>query len=103
VLFAYLSATYATYEIDYPEHHDAELCEAFRIRAIASAIAAGVMAGVVLLLSIDGAPRIWQGLTQRGWTWPVVWIASALALSALYGLWTRQYKSRASVLRAKLL
>jgi cytochrome d ubiquinol oxidase subunit II len=68
VMFAYLCATYATCELDDPEHDDAELCEDFRVRAIASAIATGVMAGAVLLLSIDGAPRIWQGLTHRVWT-----------------------------------
>jgi cytochrome bd ubiquinol oxidase subunit II len=73
VLFAYLSATYATCELDDPEHDDEDLCEDFRVRAIASAIAAGVMAGAVLLLSIDGAPRIWLGFTHRIWTWPVIW------------------------------
>src|SRR5207244_748371 len=60
VMFAYLSAAYAAHDIE-----DAELREDFRARAIASAIATGVMAGGVLLLSINGAPRIWQGLTLR--------------------------------------
>jgi len=71
---------------------DRELCEDFRVRAIASAIAAGVMAGAVLLLSIDGAPRIWQGLIHRVWTWPLIWTTAVLALAALYALWTRRYK-----------
>lgn len=72
VLFAYLSATHATCELDDPEHDDEDLVRGFP-RAIASAIAAGVMAGAVLLLSIDGAPRIWLGFTHRIWTWPVIW------------------------------
>jgi cytochrome d ubiquinol oxidase subunit II len=84
VMFAHLSATYAAYEIE-----DTELREDFRLRAIAGAIFAGVLAGVVLLLSINGAPRIWQGLTHRVWTWPLVWTTAVLATAALYGLWTQ--------------
>ncbi|MBV8358557.1 MAG: cytochrome d ubiquinol oxidase subunit II [Deltaproteobacteria bacterium] len=87
VIFAYLSATYAAYEAE-----DPELREDFRIRAIAGAIAVGVMAGVVLLLSIEGAPQIWRGLTERVWTWPHFWITAVLALTALYALWTRRYQ-----------
>jgi cytochrome bd ubiquinol oxidase subunit II len=92
VLFAYLSATYATCELDDPEHDDEDLCEGFRVRAIASVIAAGVMARAVLLLSIDGAPRISLGLTHRICTWPVIWPTTLLALAAFYALWTRRYK-----------
>jgi NADH dehydrogenase len=87
VMFAYLSATYAAYEAE-----DPELRDDFRLRAIAGGIGAGVMAVVVLLLSIDGAPRIWQGLTERVWMWPLFWITAVLALTALYGLWTRRYQ-----------
>jgi len=87
IIFAYLSATYAAYEAE-----DPALREDFRLRAIAGAIAVGVMAGVVLLLSIHGAPQIWQGLTERVWTWPHFWITAVLALAALYALWTRRYQ-----------
>ena len=87
VLFSYLSATYATYEIE-----DADLREDFRSRAIVSAIATGVIAGAVLLLSIHDAPLVWQGLTHRVWTWPLTWITAVLALVALYSLWTRRYE-----------
>jgi cytochrome d ubiquinol oxidase subunit II len=86
-IFAYLSATYAAHEAK-----DPELSEDFRLRAIAAAIAAGVMAGVVLLLSINGAPRVWHGLSDRAWTWPLFWITTLLALAALYFLWTRHYQ-----------
>ncbi|MBV8453279.1 MAG: cytochrome d ubiquinol oxidase subunit II [Deltaproteobacteria bacterium] len=87
LMFAYLSATYAAYEAS-----DPDLREDFRVRAIAGAIAVGVMAGLVLLLSIDGATRMWHGLTDRVWIWPLFWITAALALTALYALWTRRYQ-----------
>jgi cytochrome d ubiquinol oxidase subunit II len=85
-LFAYLAASYAPLETD-----DPALRDDFRIRAIAAGVAAGVMAAVVLLLSINGAPRIWSGLTRRLWTWPLIWATSGLALTALYCLWTRRF------------
>jgi cytochrome bd ubiquinol oxidase subunit II len=85
-LFAYLAATYLINRAS-----DRELREDFRRRAIGAALAADLMAGVVLLLSIDGAPRIWSGLTQRPWTWPLIWTVTALALGALYSLWTRRF------------
>jgi cytochrome d ubiquinol oxidase subunit II len=50
------------------------------------------MARAVLLLSIDGAPRISLGLTHRICTWPVIWSTTLLALAAFYALWTRRYK-----------
>lgn len=87
VLFAYLAAIYASLESG-----DDGLREDFRLRAIGAGIAVGVMAGVVLLLSIKGAPRIWEGLTERAWTWPLIWATSMLALAALYSLWSRRFE-----------
>jgi NADH dehydrogenase len=87
VIFAYLSATYAALEIE-----DTGLREDFRARAIGSAIATGLMAGVVLLVSINGAAQIWQGLTHRVWSWALIWATTLLALAALYALLTRRYK-----------
>jgi cytochrome d ubiquinol oxidase subunit II len=86
-LFAYLAAVYATLETE-----DPELQNDFRIRAIAAGVAVGLMAAVVLLLSINGAPRIWRGLTGRPWTWPLIWATSALGIIALHSLWTRRYQ-----------
>jgi cytochrome d ubiquinol oxidase subunit II len=86
-MFAYLSATYAAYEA-----RDSELAEDFRVRAIGAALSTGMMAGVVLLLSINGAPAIWHGLTDRVWTWPLIWITAFLALVALYALRVRNYR-----------
>lgn len=86
-MFAYLSAAYAAYEA-----RDSEVSEDFRVRAIGAALSTGVMAGVALLLSINGAPVIWHGLTERVWTWPLFWMTAILALVALYALWMRNYQ-----------
>jgi len=86
-MFAYLSATYAAYEA-----RDSELAEDFRVRATGAALSTGMMAGVVLLLSINGAPAIWHGLADRVWTWPLFWITAILALVALYALGMRNYR-----------
>jgi cytochrome d ubiquinol oxidase subunit II len=86
-LFAYLAAVYATLETD-----DSELRDDFRLRAIGAGIAVGVIAGIVLLLSYPEAPGIWAGLTERVWTWPLIWLTTILALVALYALWTRRFE-----------
>ena len=86
-LFAYLAAVYLTLETG-----DAALRDDFRIRAIAAGIAVGVIAGIVLLLAHREAPGIWMGLTQRVWTWPLIWLNGILALGALYALWTRRFE-----------
>ncbi|MBE3602435.1 cytochrome d ubiquinol oxidase subunit II [bacterium] len=85
-MFAYLAAVYAA-----AETADATLAADFRIRAIISSLIVGLIAGAVLLLSIRGAPLIWNGLTHRVWTWPIFWLTSAAALAALWALWTRRF------------
>ena len=85
-LFAYLAAVYLTLETD-----DNALRDDFRARAIAAGIAVGAIAGIVLLLAQREAPRIWEGLTQRSWTWPLIWLNAILALAALYALWNRRF------------
>ena len=88
-IFAYLAATYATVEAG--AVGDPALADDFRRRAIGAALAVGVIAGVVLTLSIHGAPLIWNGLTHRGWTWPIFWLTTIFALAALWALWTRRF------------
>jgi cytochrome d ubiquinol oxidase subunit II len=85
-LFAYLAAVYLTLETD-----DTALRDDFRLRAIAAGIAVGAIAGLVLLLAPREAPGIWAGLTQRVWTWPLIWLNAILALAALYALWVRRF------------
>ena len=87
-IFTYLAAVYATVQAP----PGGALADDFRRRALGSAVAADVTAGVVLLLARRDAPVIWQGLTQRRWTWLLVWAATLLALGALYCLWSRRYR-----------
>jgi cytochrome d ubiquinol oxidase subunit II len=87
-IFAYLAAVYTTVQAP----AGAPVAEDFRRHAIGSAIAVGVIAGAVLMLSRNHAPVIWQGLTRRRWTWPLIWATTLLALSALFGLWSRRYE-----------
>jgi cytochrome d ubiquinol oxidase subunit II len=91
-LFAYLAACYAPLETE-----DEQLQDDFRRRALISGILAGIFAGIVLLLAHTGAPLIWEGLTQRVWTWPLMWTNALAALGALYALW-RRYFSLARIL-----
>jgi cytochrome d ubiquinol oxidase subunit II len=86
-MFAYLSATYAAHEA-----RDFELAEDFRMRAIGAALSTGMIAGVVLLLSIHGAPAIWHGLTDRVWTRVLFWITAIIGLVALYALKMTNYR-----------
>lgn len=88
VIFAYLAAVYATVQAPPGE----ALEDDFRQRALGTAVLAGVIAGVVLLLSRNHAPVIWQGLTQRRWTWSLIWATMLLALGALYFLSSRRYR-----------
>jgi len=86
-LFAFLAAVYLTVEA-----RDEALREDFRRRALASAIAVGVMALVVFLLSGNGAPMIRHRLSQSWWTWPLQIATAIFAVSAIYALWTRRFR-----------
>ncbi len=85
-MFAYLAAVYAA-----AEAADPALAADFRIRAMVSSIIVGLIAGAILLLSINGAPLIWNGLTRRVWTWPIFWLTTVAALAALWALWMRRF------------
>jgi cytochrome d ubiquinol oxidase subunit II len=94
VLFAYLAACYAPLETD-----DEELRDDFRWRGIVAGILALAVAGIVLLLARVQAPLIWEGLTQREWTWPLMWANGLAGLGAIYSLW-RRFFSLARILAA---
>lgn len=87
-LFSYLAAVYATVQAPPGE----ALAEDFRRNAIASTIVVSAISGGVLMLSRTAAPVIWAGLTERRWTWPLLWATTLLALGALYCLWSRRYR-----------
>jgi cytochrome bd ubiquinol oxidase subunit II len=86
-LFAFLAAVYLTLEA-----RDEALREDFRLRSLASAVAVGVMALVVFLLSGGGAPFIRHWLTRSWWTWPLQISTAVFAVSAIYALWTRRFR-----------
>lgn len=86
-LFAFLAAVYLTLETD-----DSDLQEDFRRRALISAVAVGLMALVVFLLSGTGAPLIWQGLSASWWTWPLQILTGLLAVGAIFALWVRRFR-----------
>jgi cytochrome bd ubiquinol oxidase subunit II len=88
ILFAYLAAIYATVQAT----PGSALQEDFRWRGLISAVLFGFVASGVLLLSRTEAPHIWHGLTERVWTWPLIWTTSLLALLTIYALWTRRFQ-----------
>jgi cytochrome d ubiquinol oxidase subunit II len=80
VLFGYLAAVYLTLEAQ-----DAEEATAFRMRALVSGLAVGVLAVTVLLLA---TPDVRRALLGSAWAVPlhVATGASALAAFAFLGL-----------------
>ena len=90
-LFAFLAAVYLTVET-----RDEALREDFRLRALASAAAVGVMALAVFLLSANGAPVIRERLSQScqscWWTWPLQIATAVFAIGAIRALWTRRFR-----------
>ncbi len=86
-LFAFLAAVYLTVEAE-----DESLREDFRLRALASAVAVGVMALVVFLLSAAGAPLIRERLGESWWTWPLQITTGVFATCAIYALWKRKFR-----------
>ena len=86
-LFTYLAAVYLTIEAS----HEIDLQRDFRDRALTASIATGVFSAIVLLLSINGAPAIWRGLTDRWWTWPLFWATAIAGFGGVWALWTERY------------
>lgn len=86
ILFAFLAAVYLTLETN-----DVELQNDFRLRAIASELAAGVAALAVFLLAEQGAPDIRERLASSWWTWPLQITTALLAIGTLWSLWTKRF------------
>jgi cytochrome d ubiquinol oxidase subunit II len=85
-LFAFLAATYLT--LDTKEHPD--LQNDFRLRALWSGLALAPIAFLVFLLSKQGAPEMYYGLTR--WWAPVLLAGTGLlAWAALVVLWRRRF------------
>lgn len=91
-LFAFLAAVYLTLETT-----DADLREDFRRRALAAAIALGVIAALVLLLARSRAPLVWDDLTA-GPGAVAIHLATALAaLGAIGALVRRRWRPAAAL------
>ncbi|AMV39669.1 cytochrome d ubiquinol oxidase subunit II [Planctomyces sp. SH-PL62] len=87
-LFAYLAAVYLTLETS-----DSGLQEAFRFKALASAITLGGVAWVVYLLARTEAPLVFAGLSRSSWGASVRYATGAFAIMAIAALWLRWYSA----------
>ena len=85
-LLAFLSAVYLT--VDARRHPD--LQEDFRLRALASGLSLAPIALIVFLLSREGAPHLFGGLTSW-WSPLLLFWTSVFAVGALIALWFRRY------------
>ena len=83
VLFGYLAAVYLTLEAS-----DAEEGDAFRVRALLSGVAVGVLAAVVLLLAPSDVRK---ALIASAWALPLHAATGASALAAFAFLWSHRY------------
>jgi cytochrome bd ubiquinol oxidase subunit II len=87
VLFAFLAAVYLTVDA-----REAAVREDFRLRALASGLAAGVIAAAVLVAAGRHAPALLRGLIGSGWSAALHAATAAAALAALAALWSRRYR-----------
>jgi cytochrome d ubiquinol oxidase subunit II len=83
----------------------AALREDFRIRALAAAVAVGVLAGVTWLLAVREAPLLSRELWASWWAIPLQIATGLAAVTALWALWTRRYAlaRAAAVLQVTLI
>jgi cytochrome d ubiquinol oxidase subunit II len=87
-VFAYLAAVYLAVEAV-----DPELREDFRTRAIVSAIAVAACALLAGLLAAPGARHFRESLLRSPWSWPLQIATGAAAVSALWALFTRRFRT----------
>lgn len=87
-LFAFLAAVYLADQAE-----DPALRDDFRGRALASALAVGVTAGLAYLAARTGAPRIHAGLSSSGWALPLHLATGAAAVAAIAALWLRRFRA----------
>ncbi len=82
----FLAAVYMTVETD------GELAEEFRFSALVSAVAVGATALASIVLSREGAPVIWQGLTSHSWSVPFHVLTGVFAAGTIASLWHRRFQ-----------
>jgi len=87
ITFAFLAAVYLTLEA-----HERELQEDFRRRALAAGVGLFLAAVMALLFSLNGAPRVRDGLIFAAWALPLHLLTAAAAITALAALWVRRWR-----------
>lgn len=87
-LFAFLAAVYLTHEA-----HTPALAEDFRRRALVTGGLLFPLAFGVLLLSREGAPRVWTGLSQTSVALALHGGTAVAAVAAFALLWTRRFRA----------
>jgi len=85
-LCAFLAATYLTLETS-----DVEVRRAFRVRAIAAALAVGILAWASFALSRGGAPAMHFGLSRQAWSLAFQLATGLAAVGAIAALWLERY------------
>jgi cytochrome bd ubiquinol oxidase subunit II len=58
---------------------------------LGSALAVGVLALAVYLMSREAAPLVGAGLTQRPWSWQLQIVTGVFAVGAIGALWRRRF------------
>jgi cytochrome d ubiquinol oxidase subunit II len=86
-LFAFLAAVYLTVEA-----RERELQEDFRVRALLSGVAVGLLALTVFMLAKTGAPTVRAGISRSWWALGLHILTAIFATSAFVTLWTRRYR-----------
>lgn len=86
-LFAFLAAVYLTLEA-----RERKLQEDFRMRAIVSGLAVGLLALTVFMLAKTGAPTVRAGISRSWWALGLHVLTAIFATSAFVTLWTRRYR-----------
>ena len=86
-LFSLLAAVYLTIEA-----RDPELREDFRTRALISALAVFLCAGITLLISQREAPRVAEGVGAAPWSILLHICTGIAAVTAIVSLWRRHFK-----------
>jgi len=97
-LFAFLAAVYLTLETD-----DADLRDDFRTRALATAVALGVIAAAVLLLSRSRAPLVWDDLTAGPRAIAIHLATGVAAVGAIAALLARRWRAAAALAAAQVV
>jgi cytochrome d ubiquinol oxidase subunit II len=87
-LFAFLAAVYLTLEA-----RERKLQEDFRMRAIMSGVAVGLLALTVFMLAKTGAPTVRAGISRSWWALGLHVLTAIFATSAFVTLWTRRYRT----------